>query len=68
MKLAEWDANGDITEFVTVDMDDFSGKGGQQRRDSLPSYSLSFVYDSLVPAVVRIFIGATDRTTTQQLR
>ena len=31
-------------------------------------YSVSFNYDSLVPAVVRIFVGASDRTVPHQIR
>jgi hypothetical protein len=31
-------------------------------------YAVSFNYDSLVPAVVRIFVGASDRTVPHQIR
>lgn len=33
-----------------------------------PLYAVSFNYDSLVPAVVRIFVGASDRTVPHQIR
>lgn len=42
-----------------------TGKKGSSKRDL---YSLGFTYDSLVPAVVRIFVGASDRTVPHQIR
>ena len=42
-----------------------SGKKGGSKRDL---FSLGFTYDSLVPAVVRIFVGACDRTVPHQIR
>ena len=42
-----------------------TSKSGGSKRDL---YSLGFVYDSLVPAVVRIFVGASDRTVPHQIR
>ena len=42
-----------------------TGKKGGSKRDL---YSLGFTYDSLVPAVVRIFVGACDRTVPHQIR
>lgn len=33
-----------------------------------PLYAVSFNYDSLVPAVVRIFVAASDRTVPHQIR
>jgi hypothetical protein len=42
-----------------------TGKKGGSKRDL---FSLGFTYDSLVPAVVRIFVGACDRTVPHQIR
>ena len=42
-----------------------TSKKGSSKRDL---YSLGFTYDSLVPAVVRIFVGASDRTVPHQIR
>jgi hypothetical protein len=42
--------------------------GGGVYGDAEALYSVSFSYDSVVPAVVRIFIGATDMTVPKHIR
>ena len=41
---------------------------GEQGRAEGSLYAVSFNYDALVPAVVRIFVTASDRTVPHQIR
>ena len=68
LKLSEKDKDTESSDPPLKGKDERGRKGGRKKYAALPSYSISFSYDSLVPAVVRIFIGATDRATTQHLR
>lgn len=68
LKLSEMEKDTERPDPTIKGKDDRKRKGGRKKYEALPSYSVSFSYDSLVPAVVRIFVGATDRTTTQHLR